>query len=156
MAFAEDLLEQAYHLARRERNKPKQASLRRAISTAYYALFNLLIREASSNWKNDAQRMRLARSFEHGKMKKVSDAVVHLKFSGHDRQIVAGLKNVADAFASLQEARHGADYDGARKWSRTEVLGIVKQADTAFGTWREIQNEAIAQDYLLSLLTGRT
>src|ERR1035438_8189681 len=31
MAFAEDLLEQAYHLARRERTKPRQASLRRAI-----------------------------------------------------------------------------------------------------------------------------
>src|ERR1035438_5650076 len=64
MAFAEDLLEQAYHLARRERTKPRQASLRRAISTAYYALFHLLIREATGNWKRDVQRARLARTFE--------------------------------------------------------------------------------------------
>jgi len=156
MAFAEDLLEQAYHLARREKTKPRQASLRRAISTAYYALFNLLIREAASNWKNDTQRTRLARSFEHGKMKRASDVVAHLKFSGHDKQTVADLKNVADAFASLQEARHIADYDGSRKWSRTEVLGIVKQADTAFMIWRTIRNEMIAQEYLLSLLTGRS
>jgi len=39
MNLAEDLLEQANHLARRERGKPKQASLRRAVSTAYYACF---------------------------------------------------------------------------------------------------------------------
>jgi hypothetical protein len=38
MSFADDLLEQAYHLANRESKKPKQASLRRAVSTAYYAL----------------------------------------------------------------------------------------------------------------------
>jgi hypothetical protein len=61
---------------KREKTKPRQASLRRAISTAYYALFNLLIREAASNWKNDAQRMRLARSFEHGKMKVANSSVV--------------------------------------------------------------------------------
>ncbi len=89
-------------------------------------------------------------------MKRASDVVAHLKFFGHDKQTVADLKNVADAFASLQEARHIADYDGSRKWSRTEVLGIVKQADTAFMIWRTIRNEMIAQDYLLSLLTGRS
>ena len=50
MAFADDLLEQAYHLANRESGDPKQASLRRAVSTAYYALFHLLIDEAVGNW----------------------------------------------------------------------------------------------------------
>ncbi len=43
MAFHDDLLEQANHLARRERGRPRQASLRRAVSSAYYALFHLLI-----------------------------------------------------------------------------------------------------------------
>jgi hypothetical protein len=33
---------------------------------------------------------------------------------------------------------------------------MVNQAETAFKIWRAIQNEAIAQDYLLSLLTGRS
>ena len=49
MAFPGDLLEQAKHLSKRERRKPKQASLRRAVSTAYYALFHLLIEEATRN-----------------------------------------------------------------------------------------------------------
>jgi len=46
MAFAQDLLDQAYHLANLESGDPKQASLRRAVSTA---LFHLLIDEAVGN-----------------------------------------------------------------------------------------------------------
>ena len=48
MRLANDYLEQARHLATRERTRPKQASLRRAVSVAYYALFHLLCDEASN------------------------------------------------------------------------------------------------------------
>jgi len=64
MSLAEDLLEQADHLARREKKRPKQASLRRAVSAAYYALFHLLISETVSNWRRADQRADLARAFE--------------------------------------------------------------------------------------------
>jgi hypothetical protein len=43
MGIAEDLLRQADHLATYEGSNPSQASLRRAVSTAYYALFHLLV-----------------------------------------------------------------------------------------------------------------
>ena len=43
MTLASDLLAQAKHLAGRERGRPRQASLRRAASAAYYALFHLLL-----------------------------------------------------------------------------------------------------------------
>lgn len=40
----EQLLSQAEHLARKDRTpNPPQASLRRAVSAAYYALFHLLV-----------------------------------------------------------------------------------------------------------------
>jgi len=42
MAFAADLLKDAYHLAQRGGKNPRQASLRRAVSSAYYALSLLL------------------------------------------------------------------------------------------------------------------
>ena len=71
MAFPAHLLEQAKHLANREKRRPRQASLRRAVSTVYYALFHLLIHEATLNWKRVEQRAQLARFFEHGKMKQV-------------------------------------------------------------------------------------
>ena len=38
MSLHQDLLAQARHLLRKEPRRPKQASLRRAVSAAYYAL----------------------------------------------------------------------------------------------------------------------
>jgi len=73
MSFADDLLQQAQHLANKERRYPRQASLRRAVSTAYYALFHLLIDDAVSTWEVARQRGALARTFEHGKMKRVCE-----------------------------------------------------------------------------------
>ena len=46
MAYADDLLDLAVRLANLEPANPRQACLRRAASTAYYALFHLLISEA--------------------------------------------------------------------------------------------------------------
>ncbi len=51
MAYHVDLLQQAKRLAHLEPKKPKQASLRRAVSTAYYSFFHFLITEAVANWK---------------------------------------------------------------------------------------------------------
>ena len=87
MAFPEDLLEQARHLAQRESKRPRQASLRRAVSTAYYALFHLLITETTKNWKRPAERLTLARMFDHAVMAKACnitrDALnVHFNTSG--------------------------------------------------------------------------
>lgn len=73
MPYPADLLEQAKHLANREKKRPRQASLRRSVSTAYYALFHLLIHEATLNWNKVEQRALLARFFEHGKMKNACD-----------------------------------------------------------------------------------
>src|SRR5580704_13418670 len=73
MSFADDLLEQAQHLAHREDGEPKQASLRRAVSTAYYALFHLLIDDAVNQWAIDHQRRVIGRTFGHGTMRDVGD-----------------------------------------------------------------------------------
>lgn len=43
MSFALDLPDVARSLARLDEEPPRQATLRRAVSTAYYALFHLLI-----------------------------------------------------------------------------------------------------------------
>ncbi len=50
MAFPDDLLELAQDLLNLHPESSHQASLRRAVSTAYYALFHLLISEATANW----------------------------------------------------------------------------------------------------------
>jgi uncharacterized protein (UPF0332 family) len=155
VAFHDDLLQQAIQLVHKEPRSPKQASLRRAVSTAYYALFHLLICEAVANWNRHNLRAALGRAFDHAPMKSASNRLLDSRlfpFIGEDPLVVANLKTVAKAFALLQEKRHKADYDNTTFWTRTEALRQVKLAEQAFTTWKSIRNEPIAQAYLVSLL----
>jgi uncharacterized protein (UPF0332 family) len=149
MPFADDLLEQAHHLATREAGEPKQASLRRAVSTVYYALFHLLIDEAVSQWSVERQRRILARTFDHAKMKSICDGVLHSANSGAD--LPAELSTVASYFIQLQQHRHVADYDNAKDWSRADVENVLTLATDAFEAWRSIRTGDAAKDYLLQL-----
>lgn len=49
-----DLIEQAHHLATEEPRRPKQASLRRAVSAAYYAVFQAISCEFAALLPADA------------------------------------------------------------------------------------------------------
>lgn len=151
MTFAYDLLEQALHLADRDQPHPNQASLRRAVSTAYYALFHLLIDEAVSNWGVMRQRAVLARTFDHGKMRAVCDGCVKAFYSAGQPASGVSLKNVADAFGQLQQHRHTADYDNSVVWSSADAMGAIDLAIDAFGDWRSIREQPAAQDFLLQL-----
>jgi hypothetical protein len=155
MALAEDLLEQAFLLLKKESKNPKQASLRRAVSTAYYALFHLLIQEASANWSHKDMRVYLARAFEHRTM---YDACKRAENAAHPAsvspKVVAKLRAVARAFRELQDQRHLADYSNATKWDRIRASAKVNQCKTAFSDWKSIRNEYVAQRYLVSLLSS--
>src|ERR1700687_3048648 len=159
MPYPAHLLEQAKHLANREKKRPRQASLRRAVSTAYYALFHLLIHEATLNWRRAEQRALLARLFEHGKMRAASDrqrgelsAYFKTKpAAGAELECARHLHRVADTFFQAQQQRHMADYDNSKEWTRTEVLRQIAFVDGAFRSWRAIRAEPVAQAYLLSL-----
>jgi uncharacterized protein (UPF0332 family) len=160
MSFPDDLLEQARHLASRETKRPRQASLRRAISTAYYALFHLLISEATLKWKNVDQRSTFARLFEHGKMRSAShkqraklDTFLNTNpLPGPELTSARNLHTVADTFSDAQQQRHTADYDNATTWTRAEVLSQIDLVTTAFQSWHAIRNEPQAHAYLLALL----
>ena len=136
MAFADDLLEQAYHLANKENDNPTQASLRRSVSTAYYALFHLLIDEAVSNWSVERHRSALARTIEHKTMKKACDDYVKDFYSSGKPECGVKLMNVAKSFAILQQRRLIADYDGSFIWSRANAIGQIDLARKAFEDWR--------------------
>lgn len=154
MALADELLDQAYHLAHKDPD-PLEASLRRAISSAYYALFHLLIEDAIGNWNRPRyQQGRLARAFDHGRMKAVSKEIVDRKSVATD-PLLDQLKEVAGAFIRLQQERHSADYDIMRAWTRAEVADELERATKAFQTWAVIRNEDVAQDFLVSFLLKR-
>jgi uncharacterized protein (UPF0332 family) len=143
-------------LAKLDRNKPRQANLRRAVSTAYYALFHLLTIAACSNWKNSRQRHDLARAFDHASMNEACKQTNAKKFANPNSPPVKDLKRLANAFIQLQEYRHTADYNNSKKWTRVEVLTHIELAAEAFDRWEQIANEPVAQDFLLQLLIQKS
>ena len=161
MSLHLDLLRQARHLATREPRRPSQASLRRSVSTAYYALFHLLVDEAVRRMvapSRPALRDCLRRAFAHGNMMKVAKMFANHKvspklspgLSGHPLQ--PKLIRLAVAFVDLQQARHDADYDMAQRFSRRGVLDLISQADQAVADWRDVRNTHTADTLLVGLL----
>lgn len=153
MAYHDDLLSQALHLV--HTGPATQASLRRAVSSAYYAVFHLLIAEATSNWTNVKLRTALGRAYDHGTMRAASNRLSNTRefpFTGEDSQVVASLRFVALTFTQLQEDRHFADYNLTEDLDATDALTQVKSAEKIFKTWPSIRNDETVQGYLVSLV----
>ncbi|MBX3469761.1 MAG: hypothetical protein KF878_23045 [Planctomycetes bacterium] len=158
------LLEQARHLARRERGRPRQASLRRAVSTAYYALFHLLAHEVSRQLlrgqRGAGLRPLLGRALAHSDMKAASRSFAGGTLPAVVQDFAASqpspeLRRVAKAFVLLQEQRHAADYDLRRRFGRREALTIVSEAEAAFRAWAAARGRAEALLFLVCLLTWK-
>ncbi len=155
MAYHDELLTRAGQLLHKHEPNSSQADLRRAVSTAYYALFHLLISETTLNWSRDSSRDAFGRMFDHALMKKASRRLLNssdILFKGEDTSLVEKLKTVARAFVQLQDRRHIADYHNGILWTHTESLLEITTVRQAFLIWASIRNENIAQEYLVSLL----
>ena len=166
MSLHSDLLKQALALALLEPGKPKQASLRRAVSCAYYALFHLLVSEGSaligSKLGKDA-RIKLRRAFSHGDMKVVCGSYAGLHGRLHAQiapllilPIEKELQALADLFVELQEARHSADYDVASVFSRTEVLALISDLNIIVAGWAKVRTKQNAKIFLADLLLRKS
>src|SRR5437879_6207016 len=126
----EGFLTTARRLAKARPSNPRQADLRRAVSTAYYALFHAIARNNADllvgvgpKRPNKAWR-RLYRSIDHGPAKKRCGEVAGLKFP-------PGIVRCANTFVALQEARHLADYDPTYSINQREAQTLVGQAGQA-------------------------
>jgi hypothetical protein len=162
MAFPDDLLELAQDLAKLRPESPRQASLRRAVSTAYYALFHLLISEATANWARPELRAILGRCFDHGTMLTASTRAARTGTDlgrnppeAAEKTVAIHLRTVANVFVQAQQRRHDADYDMTKEWTPVEVDTQIASVGEAFRTWNLIRDESTAQAYLVSLLGPR-
>lgn len=167
--FPNHLLEQAKELATREKGKPRQASLRRAVSSAYYALFHLLIDEAGAliagagpaKSKTDLRRL-VGRSFTHTQIKsacvEISKATPNdiLKpfWKALDIAHQPELLRLAQTFRLAQEERHRADYDLSQSFTRDEVQTILNRVEQAFLDWKTLKTTRpqIAHFFALSMI----
>ncbi len=128
-----------------------EAIARRTISTAYYALFHLLIEGACELWSVPAHRARIARHFDHKQMRLISVQAAR-QHRENPEAARAGLALVASTFVQLQQARHEADYKLSDEVERPEAELSVLFVREAFSVWNSIDQTPVAQDYLLSLL----
>jgi len=126
-----DLLKSAQDLVQSGNGKPRQSNLLRATSTIYYSLFHSLARccadmmiGGSSSERSKLAWQQVYRALEHGFCK---NACKHGKLAHFPQEI----QDFANAFVTLQEKRHKADYDPYEKTKKSTVLADISTAHTA-------------------------
>lgn len=131
-----DLIATAKLLAEATKGRPAQVHLRRAVSTAYYALFHalaqngadLLIGEHRSTRSRQAWR-QVYRALEHGTAKNACQNQSIIS------QFPRPIENFADLFVKMQIKRHDADYDPAKRYTRSGVLRDIVDVATALAAF---------------------
>ena len=125
------------------------AHLRRAVSTAYYAVFHLVLRTAAERFmgvgkQSTAGYSVLYRSFDHWHMRetceKLSVPVLKDKYKrilGRDA-LSPEARDSATAFPSLQEARHLADHDPKIRFLASDVVSMVAAAEVTMTSFEAI------------------
>ncbi len=133
----------------------READLRRAISTAYYALFHLLIDASTTRGvATVALRPYVARNFEHGQMMKICTKYTGWSVDKTGQPVPAEIQRIADCFVQLQEARHKADYNIKDSVTPVEAQTFVQMARAAFADWAAVGANPAADTYLTELLVG--
>ena len=149
------MLKTADRLAGRDagRGRPALCDLRRATSSAYYALFHQITRHgvyASIPTADEHDVALVARWFTHQGVRAAADAVVKaaggrpgdadvavvMLRTSSGRPVPPDLLLVAEAFGELQDARHDADYSNDYDPVRYTTIAQVDLADRAVrATW---------------------
>jgi uncharacterized protein (UPF0332 family) len=124
------LIVTARKLASASPGKPRQADLRRAISTAYYALFHAMAKDVADMFvgvgtdRPDKAWSQTFRSLQHGDARIACEAISKLNFA-------ASIEVCAAAFVNLQRQRHDADYDPDVRYNRVDALYAIHIASEA-------------------------
>lgn len=120
------------------RGRPRQTDLRRAVSTAYYALFHclavccadLLVGGSSADRSATAWE-RTYRALEHGVVRRRcrSDAI---------KEFPDGIRQLADVFLDMQAKRHQADYASAGNFPKRIVLRDISDVAAAITRFQQV------------------
>jgi hypothetical protein len=131
---SEDLISQAKALAAQGRTKPRQVSLRRAVSAAYYAVFHALAREfadsiAGAKSIHTSVWRQTYRSLDHGVVKRACGQIRNVATFGKE------IRAFGDTFVYLLGERHTADYDPFAVFERAETRAIIRLAEYALANF---------------------
>ena len=133
----EALLELARHIVEHRSRRPSQVSLRRALSTTYYALFHALAQNGADELVGktpslrDSEAWLLAyRGIEHGRASSVfRNGSFMARFSPAIRQF-------GRFFVVMQTDRQRADYNPRANFTKSFVLKRIDNAERAIARFR--------------------
>lgn len=140
------------------RGRPRQAELRRAISTAYYALFHTLalcgantLVGAARVSRGQPEWLQVYRALEHGYARnQCANAAAMSKFSSE-------IQEFGVQFARMQMQRQTADYNPDATFSRTQVISLIEETEriiTDFENLDPRERRAFAVFVLFRLRSG--
>lgn len=126
---------------------PRQVDLRRAISSAYYAVFHAVVTGAADDFAGATHRHTpryelVYRSINHSSLRRICDTVVKTtlpeKFQKYAPKKGFGpeLEALANAVIELQEKRHLADYDPLFHAKSSDAVMAIATARTALDRLR--------------------
>jgi uncharacterized protein (UPF0332 family) len=133
---------------------PTDEHIRRAISSAYYALFHSL---ATSNadvligppqdQKTAEAWTRVYRSLNHGPARQI--------LRRHRQEFSQGSQIFADTFSDLQNQRHSADYDPTAVFTGNQPTIWLAEAEVAIIDYLQVDRSERAYIAALTLIRGR-
>lgn len=119
------------------RGRPRQSDLRRAVSTAYYALFHclalccadLLVGGPGSNRSRPAWNQTY-RALQHGFVRQRCE---HRNVANFPSEI----RYFAQIFVGMQQHRHRADYDPDVSLVKADVVQLIDYAEDAIRRFQQ-------------------
>jgi uncharacterized protein (UPF0332 family) len=145
-----------------QRGRPDAATLKRCISTAYYAVFSLLVHAASNMLAGNSAGQKelrgyVARAFSHNEMAEACKGFAGGNLNKElkpclQSAISTDLKDIAATFRSLQQSRHDADYNILQKPKKTDARQAIQDAKRVFQSWDQVKGSDETRIFLLALL----
>ena len=125
--IARDLIETARSLVPEGRGRPRQADLRRAVSTTYYATFHRLAQCCADRLvgTGPAQQTlawnRVYRALSHS-------ACARAQSANGVKSLPPDVRNLTRVVTDLKSRRHSADYDPSARFTKS---GVSRDMQTA-------------------------
>ena len=153
----ESFIKTARELIPTGQGKPRSTNLRRAVSTAYYAMFHCLAGSCADTLigglhagRGSGAWILTYRALNHRSAKARCQNEQNL------RQFSEPIREFAETFARMQEQRHHADYAPDAGFRKSEVIQRINEAENAI---RNFEGESLAERRAFAayiLFKGRT
>ena len=140
--------------------QPTQESIRRAISTAYYAMFHGLLASNADTLigppQDPVERAGWSQIYRNTQHRMTYDQMERIRNqSPRLPQFSADVRVFADTFCLLQESRHSADYDPlAPPFTSPAAHHLIDQAESATSDFLQVSARERATLAILTTIPG--